>query len=307
MTHEELVYDFKSIKDITGPDVPVLIEYAINSNITLSDAINLREILSVKINEYKNTLIDKYQKAVNEVAHKRGIDFMPIPNKHLIYIENKIKFYTINLCGNFDLIIAGFQGEDTHVLSKSQEEDMKLLKRRIFNFDNELKNKHYTLDDVSRERRTHTKYIIESEKIGREIGPEVYAQLNSLDLLEEDIKIKHPISSISNTSNQFKKFTYSHIALICHYAKICDSEGKMSLLIHLDIPGKKTITRKLNEKISKFTIKDNRINFEGGNKAGLERQKLLTEVISYLKFHELKTDEAESDLALLEESLDPDW
>ena len=86
MTHEELVYDFKSIKDITGPDVPVLIEYAINSNITLSDAINLREILSVKINEYKNTLIDKYQKAVNEVAHKRGIDFMPIPNKHLIYI-----------------------------------------------------------------------------------------------------------------------------------------------------------------------------------------------------------------------------
>ena len=105
MTHEELVYDFKSIKDITGPDVPVLIEYAINSNITLSDAINLREILSVKINEYKNTLIDKYQKAVNEVAHKRGIDFMPIPNKHLIYIENKIKFHTINLCGNFDLII----------------------------------------------------------------------------------------------------------------------------------------------------------------------------------------------------------
>ena len=191
MTHEELVYDFKSIKDITGPDVPVLIEYAINSNITLSDAINLREILSVKINEYKNTLIDKYQKAVNEVAHKRGIDFMPIPNKHLIYIENKIKFHTINLCGNFDLIIAGFQGEDTHVLSKSQEEDMKLLKRRIFNFDNELKNKHYTLDDVSRERRTHKKYIIESEKIGRKVGPEVCAQLNSLDLLEEDLKVKN--------------------------------------------------------------------------------------------------------------------
>lgn len=212
MTHEELVYDFKSIKDITGPDVPVLIEYAINSNITLSDAINLREILSVKINEYKNTLKDKYQKAVNEVAHKRGIDFMPIPNKHLIYIENKIKFYTINLCGNFDLIIAGFQGEDTHVLSKSQEEDMKLLKRRIFNFDNELKNKHYTLDDVSRERRTHKKYIIESEKIGREIGPEVYAQLNSLDLLEEDLKVKNnsillnPNTPTINKTNETRDF-----------------------------------------------------------------------------------------------------
>lgn len=304
MTYEELVYDFKSIKDITDPDVPVLIEYAINSNITLSDAINLREILSVKINEYKNTLIDKYQKAVNEVAHKRGIDFMPIPNKHLIYIENKIKFYTINLCGNFDLIIADFQGEDTHVLSKSQEEDMKLLKRRIFNFDNELKNKHYTLDDVSRERRTHTKYIIESEKIGRKVGPEVYAQLNSLDLLEEDLKIKNPISFLANTHSEFQNFDYIHIALVCHYANIAENEKIREFLQHFDKTRGCEIPRKFKEKLNFCIQRRNRINFYGGKKSGLHLSGVLQKVISYLEANNLDSSEAKSDLLLLNDEID---
>lgn len=304
MTGEELLHNFESIKDITGPDVPVLIEYAINSDLSISDAIKLREILSVKINEYKTTLMDQYQQASNEVARKKGIDAIPIPGKHLEDITNRIKFQTINLCGNFDLIIADFQGQDTYELAKSQDEEMKLIKSQMFKFDNELKNKHYTLDHISREKRTHKKYIIESEKIGRKVGPEVYAQLNSLDLLEEDLKAKHPISCLANTHSEFQKFDYIHIALVCHYAGISENEKISEFLQHFDKTRGCAIPRKFKEKLNFYIQKKNRIDFYGGKKSGLHLSGVLQKVIIYLEANNLDSSEAKSDLLILNNEID---
>lgn len=212
MTHEELLHAFQSIKDITGPNVPVLIEYAINSDLSIPDCIRLREILSEKINEYKKSLIDKYQQAANGVARKWEIDILPIPDKHLKDIENRVKFLTINLCGNFNLSIAKLRGEDSSELERQQNMEMAVLKSLIFEVDNELKEKYYTLQGVDKEKRTHKKYITGLKKTGRSISDDVAAQLESLELLEEDLKEKNsdllpPNASTIQKTTENRDFT----------------------------------------------------------------------------------------------------
>lgn len=314
MTHEELLHNCRSIDDIRDPKVIYIFE-KILFHIVASDIERIMYCLENKVDEYHKELrfLSELKKIIKEKIlkyRKRVVIYMQnnkIEDKTII--ENRVTFLEVNLLGSIDLLYLDV--ELIFFPSKELEIDKLITEQELLLSELKLKLNEYQTDkyeimsliELNKELIDYRTYRADRDLLMANSSLEIDRQIEQIELSIIKQKEKKPISSISNTSNQFKKFTYSHIALICHYAKICDSEGKMSLLIHLDIPGKKTITRKLNEKISKFTIKDNRINFEGGNKAGLERQKLLTEVISYLRFHKLKTDEAESDLFILEKSL----
>lgn len=318
MTREELLHNLKSIDDILNPEAIYIFEKTLFQTVK-SDIERIKCCLENKVDEYHKELrfLSELREIIKEKIlkyRKRIVSYMQndkINDKTII--ESRVNFLEVNLLGVIDLLY--LYVELIFFPSKKQEIDKLITEQELSLSELKLKlNKYQTdkyltmsLTELNKVLVDYSMYRADRDVLMTNSSLEIDRQIEQIELSIIKHKDENPISSISNTSNQFKNFTDAHIALICHYAKICDDEGKMELLMHLDIPGKKTITRKLKEKLSKFATKANRISFEGGNKAGVERQKLLTEVISYLKFHELKTDEAESDLALLEESLDPDW